>query len=371
MKYSTVEDVMASFPHPVLPTVQGEPDYQTIHATRKFLQANSRAIDMHLGGGTLGHLGLIISDASYAMTSQTTNGEPRFWITPQSPRWATANTDGTAAQISAARHIWEEDVKTYRTCTSVQQALKKQIISVFEPIYLDILNDNIVGYAKISPRGMVDHLFETYGNITAVDLEINFEHMRQAWDPQQPVETLFKQIQDCADYSESGGVLIGHPQQINVGYAKIFATGHFMSACCRWNEKHTIEKTWTQFKSHFAAAHLQYKQMQGESAATSGYHYANAAVTHNEDQMVEATIGALPNLATATAADRGVVAALTQADSCLAKQLEDNSSELRELKALLNKERSEKRGQRSFNPSPSNYCWTHGYNMGGSQSNRE
>jgi hypothetical protein len=48
--------------------------------------------------------------------------------------------------------------------------------------------------------------------------------MRQAWDPQQPVETLFKQIQDCADYSEAGGVLIGHPQQINVWYAKIFAT---------------------------------------------------------------------------------------------------------------------------------------------------
>jgi hypothetical protein len=124
----------------------------------------------------------------------------------------------------------------------VQQALKKQIISVLEPMYLDILNDNMVGYANISARDMLDYLFETYVNITAVGLEINFEHMRRAWDPQQPVESLFKQIQDCADYSEAGGVPIGHPQQINVGYAKIFATGHFMSACCRWNEKHAIEK---------------------------------------------------------------------------------------------------------------------------------
>jgi hypothetical protein len=98
----------------------------------------------------------------------------------------------------------------------------------FEPIHLDILNDNMVGYANISARDRMDHLFETYGNITAVDLEINFEHMRQAWDPQQQVESLFKQIQDCADYSEAGGFLIGHPQQINVGYTKIFATGHFM-----------------------------------------------------------------------------------------------------------------------------------------------
>jgi hypothetical protein len=355
MKYATVEYVIASFPHPLLPTVQGEPDYQTIHATWKCLQENSRAIDTHLGGGTLGHLGLIISDASYATIAQKTNTGPTLWISPQAPGWAPANTDGTAAQISAACHIWEEDVQTYCTYTSVQQTLKKQIISVFEPMYLDILNDNMVGFANISARDMLDHLFETYGNINAVDLEINFEHMRQAWDPQQPVESLFKQIQHCADYSEAGGVLIGHPQQINVGYAKIFATGHFMSACRRWNEKHLIEKTWTQFKSHFVAAHCQHKQMQGEYAATAGYHSANAAVGQTEDQLDEATIGALANLATATTADRGVVATLTEANAHLVKQLEYNSNELRELKALIKKERVEKRGQRSFNPSPNNY----------------
>jgi hypothetical protein len=215
---------------------------------------------------------------------------PILWTSPQAPGRAPANTDGTAAQISAARHIWEEGVQTNRMCTSVQQALKKHIISVFEPMYLDILNDNMVGYANISARDMLDHLLETYGNITAVDLEINFEHMRRAWDPQEPVEFLFKQNQHCADYSEVGGILIGHPQQINVGYATIFATGHFMSACRRWKEKHAIEKTWTQFKSHFAAAHRQHKQMQVESATTAGYHSANTAVSHTEDQMAESTI---------------------------------------------------------------------------------
>jgi hypothetical protein len=184
MKYATFEKVMASCPHPVLLTFQGEPDYQTIHATRKFLQANSRAMETYMGGGTSGHLGLIISDASYAMISPTTDAGPTIWTTPPAPGRAPANTDGTAAQISAARHIWEEDVQTYRTCTSVQQALKKQITSVFEPIYLDILNDNMMGYANTTARDMLDNLFETYGNITAVDLEINFENMRRAWDPQ-------------------------------------------------------------------------------------------------------------------------------------------------------------------------------------------
>jgi hypothetical protein len=85
MNYSTVEYVLASFPHPILPTVEGEPDYQTIHATRKVLQANSQAIDTHLGGCTLGHLGLIISDAAYSNISPPTAGEPTFWETPNAP----------------------------------------------------------------------------------------------------------------------------------------------------------------------------------------------------------------------------------------------------------------------------------------------
>jgi hypothetical protein len=135
------------------------------------------------------------------MITPETEAGPTLWEIPSAPGMAPDNTDGTAAQISAARHTWDEAVHTYRTYTSVQQALKKQIITVFEPMNLDVLNDNMVGFANIIAREMLDHLFMTYGNITAVDLENNFEQMRRAWDPQQHVESLFKQIQDCADYS--------------------------------------------------------------------------------------------------------------------------------------------------------------------------
>jgi hypothetical protein len=83
--------------------------------------------------------------------------------------------------------------------------------------------------------------------------------------------------------------------------------------------------------------------------------------------LAESTIWVLANLATSTAADRSVVAALTQAHSRLAKKLEETYTELRGIKALLKKERSEKRGQQSFNPSPINYCCTHGYKVGSTQ----
>jgi hypothetical protein len=222
-------------------------------------------------------------------------------------------------------------------------------------MYLEILNDNMVGYANISAIYMLDHFFETYGNITAVDLEINFGHMRWAWDPQQPVESLFKQTHDCADYCKAGGVPIRLLQKINVGYAKIFATGQFMSASRRWNEKPAAEKTWTRFKSHFTAAHLQHKQMKGGTDAHAGFHSANAAMTQTEDHMAETTIGDLANLSTSTASDRGVVSALTQAKAHLAKQLAETSSELRELRALHHQERRDRRVPRNGNATANNY----------------
>jgi hypothetical protein len=89
-KYATVEDAVASFPRPIIPTVQGEPDYQTIHAIRKLLQANSRAIDTHGGvWDTLASLSLTqltpVShpqakmDQSLGPTQQPQDEHRQFW----------------------------------------------------------------------------------------------------------------------------------------------------------------------------------------------------------------------------------------------------------------------------------------------------
>jgi hypothetical protein len=107
MKYETVEDVVASFSHAILSTVQGEPDYQTIHAIQKSLQANARAIDTHLGGGALGHIGLIVSDAAYPIITPTCENGPILWTNPTNQGHAPTVLDqGTATHLSTVRHSW-------------------------------------------------------------------------------------------------------------------------------------------------------------------------------------------------------------------------------------------------------------------------
>jgi hypothetical protein len=113
----------------------------------------------------------------------------------------------------------------------------------------------MVGFSDTTARDMLEHIFLYYDSITEVDLDHNFENMRKAWDPQQPVETLFTQIQDCMDYAESGGITISESQKLTTAYTKVFCTCNLHSSCLRWNERDPQDKTWNNFKIYFAMAY--------------------------------------------------------------------------------------------------------------------
>jgi hypothetical protein len=75
----------------------GGADYHTIHSIRKLLRANSWSIAYHLGGGALGHLGIIVLTATYA-----TIAPAHPWENPESPGGAPNEIDwSTAAQLLA------------------------------------------------------------------------------------------------------------------------------------------------------------------------------------------------------------------------------------------------------------------------------
>jgi hypothetical protein len=81
-------------------------------------------------------------------------------------------------------------------------------------------------------------------------------------------------------------------------------------------KKIEADKTLNNFKIHFAAAYRHHRQMQGETGGAQGF--ANASVTQaNEDDLAEHAV------------NRDVVAKLTEANSRLAKQLDDNATSLK------------------------------------------
>jgi hypothetical protein len=100
MKNATVEDFIDSFPFTILPTLQGEPYYHTIHSIQKLLCANAYSIETNIGGGALGHLGIIVSIAAYAIVIPEDPLE-----NPEALGWGPEEIDGgMTAQLAAERH---------------------------------------------------------------------------------------------------------------------------------------------------------------------------------------------------------------------------------------------------------------------------
>jgi hypothetical protein len=75
------------------------------------------------------------------------------WENPEAPGWGPKEINGgTTSQLAARRRHLEEAAITFRTWTTVEQALKTQIITVFEPMYLENHKNDMVRFANTTAR---------------------------------------------------------------------------------------------------------------------------------------------------------------------------------------------------------------------------
>jgi hypothetical protein len=209
----------------------------------------------------------------------------------------------------------------YRTYHNVDQAIKKLIVEAFDDAYLNALSDEVVGYANCTSLDLLTHILTFYAMLAPTELTQNYERLNTPYDPNQPVETLFQQIQDARAFAIAGGQPYGNSMIINVAYTLIFNTGLFPAACRAWQSRAIAEKTWAQFKIDFATAHREFG-LTNQTAQQSGFHSPNAMIEQGRPESMNDTAEAIAQLATATASDRSTVATLTTKNAKLATQLE-------------------------------------------------
>jgi hypothetical protein len=63
-------------------------------------------------------------------------------------------------------------------------------------------------------------------------------------DPNQPIETLFQQVQDAQAFVVVGEQHYGAAMIVNVAYTLVFNTGLFPDACQAWQSRAIAGKTW-------------------------------------------------------------------------------------------------------------------------------
>ena len=357
---TTVEKYIETFPIPTLSRITGTPTYESVKVLNEELNANATSIVTTRGGGAHGCLALTISPAVYATLSETA------FVIPVLPD--PVDPEGlTGPQIAEANRQYEAQKTEFHSYVNLQNALKKQLVGAIEPLYLQSLRQPYVGYANVTTFEMLRHLYETYADISADDLETNDVKMKEPWDPNQPFEQLVKQIQDAIDMADHAGVPYTPQQIVNVAYNLVERTGMFEIDCRVWREREATDeepKNWTAFKQWFKKAHKEWEKYSKRNGARARYGQANAAITENPP-LEETTINALANFATSTASDRAALSKMTDTIQELTAELSAARKKIDELSTKLAAAKARKgKGKENANPNPStgnHYCFRHGF----------
>ena len=367
---SSVDDILAKFPTSKLPRINGEPTYDSITAVKTELYANAAVIPTTLGGGQLGHLGLVMPPALYETLSETP------FIIPADPGplpTFNPNLSYTAAHRDTIIREHKELRRLYDLITNVDLALKKQLLEAVDQVYLVEKKHRYMGYFHVTTKELLDHLMQRYGNITPLARKQNKNRMEEPMDTSQPIDVYFQRIDDCLQFAVDATTPFSQEQTMETVYYAVSASGLYTDGCKAWRKRNQNTKTWVAFKVFFASEYHDLREQMDMNTQQTGYHSANNVVMAPALQDGPNITEALDNLAMATVNDRNIIAQLTQANSELTatnkKLVQQMEEALKSIKILMDndvkreKERSDRTKAYNERFDPMGYCWSHGYKV--------
>ena len=240
---------------PSLSSPSQAPTYQSLRTFQKAL--NHNAMSIHSTQTRLGHLHLVITKAKYLEA----NDNVPFKVSIDEEADDDVDTGTVTSDTLQSIKTFELQQQKYFKYNATVVALRNLILNAVDNKYITDLEDDLTGYAKVSPLELMTHLWTSYGTVDDADHAANEEAMKKPWTPPEPIATLFDQLKKGQEFAARGNEVIDDTQLIRWGYQNIKNTGLFNRECEKWRKKTPKDKSWTDFKKHFILAlddHLKY-----------------------------------------------------------------------------------------------------------------
>ena len=273
------------FARPTLTKIVQEPNYESLKTLQSEINANAIGIPSTRGGGAHGHLALVISATSFQLLTNDTVFEP-----PQHPGTEPNHEgDTTNIEYTETNRSFLAATLEYNKYLNVEQALKMQLLTAVDPIYIDILRDPIMAFAQITCLKLLQHLTETYGIISFDQLEENLNHLDRMWDPAEPMEIVWTTVRKCKLFAAEGNNPITDATVVRKTLNMLTKTGVFSEGIRDWRKLPPPEWTWKKFIQHFTLANKERQRLLTTESA--GYHGANAATTPHQTAPTQSPTG--------------------------------------------------------------------------------
>ena len=239
------------FDYPDLTRIIGEPTTSSLITLRNEVKANAQSVHSTLGGGENGHLGLVCSPEIY---NTIVPGETPY-VRPNNPGPLNIQGDETQFQIAQRRDEHAEATRLFREVLGVERALIQQIVTAVEAKYLKALRNSVTNKITKTIPEIFHYLFETYGDVSPQELKALTSQVEALhFPPNEPVDTVFTEIDDLATIAELARAPISDQQKINMAYLILQNAQVYNNALTKWNQFDYAQHTWENFKVHFRDA---------------------------------------------------------------------------------------------------------------------
>jgi hypothetical protein len=256
-----------------------QPTAVMIRTIQRQIYANARSVPSSLGGGNLGHLGLVFEAADYLNLQPPEHpgvpevpavvGPPAVARIPAIPavvRHAFVMpampvvpdySGKTGPQVANAKADYVTALQVYNTAHSLEKQLKNQIIKAVPRLFIGELEHPAHGYALVTTRELLTHLMSNYGKLNADDLQDNLNQLGKPWDLDMPIETVFNNVAECRLLAQEGGDPITEQTAVRTILQTFQNSNLFEHAVREWRNKPEADKTINNIRIHFKEANRQ------------------------------------------------------------------------------------------------------------------
>jgi hypothetical protein len=333
------------FEFPELTKIHGEPTSESLFKLRNELKANAQSVYSHLSDGTHGHLALVLRDAQYALLTN------QAFVRPAHPGPLVIPAGTTAVMATAMKDAHVEEIRLFREVQGVEKALIQQIVQAVEAPYLIALRERTSNSLRGTVNAILDHLQTVYGRVSPQMLEDRDQELRNmTYNTKYPIDIVFNAVEDFVDFADLGQQPLTTRQTIAKAYVILNKTRRFKTDITDWNRKPEIDKTWTNFKTHFRRAHQEFRETTDITLEASELQRNNA---HLVQQVVE---GLQHVMAPEPTADEPTELMLQLANSVTTQQqLTQQIQHMQQAMALLSSQVATQQNQPPPHPQPPAY----------------
>ena len=153
-----------------LTPIHGKPDVDTLSIIFQQLKRNAQCIPTTIGGGRLGYLGLVLKPQVYMTVPNSA-----VFIRPQHPGpfVPTGGPLRTAAEVAKEKMGYEEELRLYNECNTVEQLLQSQLIDTMPHEYLDSMRNADTDMIIDTIPDIIDFLVTSSSNLKVVETLTN------------------------------------------------------------------------------------------------------------------------------------------------------------------------------------------------------